>query len=145
MNNLVTIVMPIFQGKKEIVVGSKISQSESEAFQQICEIEDRSMSYILRELALRGMAQYSKDGLIKLTSDEEKIILSASAVFEGKTTMTAAGSVATPKKPAKSTRSDDEDMGLRFSGGKGKTNKENEAELNRQMDAAIEKTKKNKK
>lgn len=39
----------------------------------------------------------------------------------------------------------DEDMGLQFSGGNRRTGKQKEDELNRQMDEAIAKTKKNKK
>ena len=75
MDNLVIIVMPIFQGKKIIVVGSKISEAENAAFQEICQTEDRSMSYVLRELALRGLAQYKQDGQLKLTESEEKVFL----------------------------------------------------------------------
>lgn len=76
MSNLVNIVMPIFQGKKEVVVGSKVSQAENEAFLAICEKEDRSMSYVIRELALRGLAQYMRDGQLKLTAEDEKAISS---------------------------------------------------------------------
>lgn len=71
MNNLVNFNMPVLQGKKEVVVGSKISQREYAALQGICDKEDRSMSYVLRELAIRGFAYYLKDGNLKPTTDEE--------------------------------------------------------------------------
>jgi hypothetical protein len=74
MNNLVNFCMPVLQGKKEVVVGSKVSQSEFDVFQGICESEDRSMSYVLRELAIRGLAYYLVDGRLKTTDDEERRI-----------------------------------------------------------------------
>lgn len=71
--------MPILQGKKEIVVGAKISQAEADAFQSICDTEDRSMSYVLRQLALRGLAQYKRDGILKLTDEDENQIIANTA------------------------------------------------------------------
>ncbi len=74
MNNLLTFRVAVLQGKKVIVVGSKISQSELDAFQAICDREDRSMSYVLRELAVRGLAYYYADGQLKTTPAEDDLI-----------------------------------------------------------------------
>jgi hypothetical protein len=66
--------MPALPGKKHIVIGAKISQAEQDAFETIARNQDRSMSYVLRELAVRGMAQYFRDGHIKATADDETVI-----------------------------------------------------------------------
>lgn len=78
MDNLVNIVMPIFEGKKEVVVGSKVSQSENDELLRICQKEDRSMSYVLRELAMRGLVLYLQDNHLKTTEEE---ILTAKAIL----------------------------------------------------------------
>jgi hypothetical protein len=72
--NLVKLGMTLFEGKKVNMVGVKLSQSMEDIFQEICKELDRPMSYVVRELALRGLAQYVKDGQLKLTPDEEKAI-----------------------------------------------------------------------
>lgn len=74
MNRLVNFGMAVLQGKKEIVVGSKVSQPEFDVLQWICDLEDRSMSYVLRELAIRGLSQYFADGRLKTTDNEDKRI-----------------------------------------------------------------------
>ena len=71
MDNLVTSPMRILSGKKEIVVGCKISQKEKEILDDICAKEDRTRSYVLRELAMRGLATYSIDGRLKANTVEE--------------------------------------------------------------------------
>ncbi len=84
MDNLVKVFMPILQGKKEVVIGSKVSQAEFDALSEICGKEDRSMSYVLRELAMRGLSLYKQDGLLKLTEDEEKAITNGKPKVQNK-------------------------------------------------------------
>ena len=76
MKTLLTSRVANLQGKKEVVVGAKISQGEFDALQIICLAEDRKMSYVLRELAMRGLAQYLQDRRIRITPEEEAIIRS---------------------------------------------------------------------
>ncbi len=71
MDRLVNCGMPALQGKKEEVVGSKVSQRERAMLQEICERADRSMSYVLRELAMRGVTLYLQDGKIKADETEQ--------------------------------------------------------------------------
>lgn len=72
--NLVKLGMALFEGKKVNMVGVKLSQSMEDIFQEICKDLDRPMSYVVRELALRGLAQYIKDGQLKMTDADEKAI-----------------------------------------------------------------------
>lgn len=83
MNNLVNCPVPSIQGKKEIVVGAKVSQAVFDALQGICDREDRSMSYVLRELALRGMAAYLTDHALRLTEAETAIVERGKSLANG--------------------------------------------------------------
>lgn len=74
MKDLLTCHMSVLEGVKEVVVGSKVSRSEFDILQAICTKEDRSMSYVLRELAIRGLAYYLQDGLIKASAEEDASI-----------------------------------------------------------------------
>jgi hypothetical protein len=47
--------MPIFEGKRLEFVGVKFNEAEKTQFEKIGEDEDRAMSYVVRELALRGL------------------------------------------------------------------------------------------
>lgn len=76
MNNLsIVSYMPIFTGKRLEFVGVKLSQSEKSAFEKIASDHDRAMSYVVRELALRGLVQYLKDNKIKTTNEEVEFII----------------------------------------------------------------------
>ncbi len=66
--------MPELQGKRVEPVSAKINAKRKELLQVVCGKEDRSMSYVITELAMRGLALYKQDGLLKITEDEEKII-----------------------------------------------------------------------
>ena len=74
MEQLLTCRVPALPGKKEIVVGSKVSQAEYDLLQWICDSRDRSMSYVLRELAMRGLASYFRDANLRTTEEEDEII-----------------------------------------------------------------------
>lgn len=73
--NLVKVSMPIFEGKKVYNVGVKVNKQQQDELQRICDDLDRPMSYVVRELAMRGLALYKQDGLIKMTQAEENAIL----------------------------------------------------------------------
>jgi len=62
--------MPIFEGKRLEFVGVKFNESEKSQFEKIGEEQDRAMSYVVRELALRGLVLYLQDHRLK-TSPEE--------------------------------------------------------------------------
>ena len=66
--------MPVYEGKKTETITAKVNIEQLEAFDDIAKQTDRPRSYIVRELALRGLAQFKRDGQLKLTADEEKII-----------------------------------------------------------------------
>lgn len=66
--------MPIQEGKRVVTVTVKVNAQQREEFQAICDAEDRSMSYVVRELALRGLAQYKNDGVLRINDNEEKVI-----------------------------------------------------------------------
>jgi len=68
-----TAYMPIFEGKRLEFVGVKLNDSEKKAFGLIASDEDRAMSYVVRELALRGFVQYLKDRRVKATDEEIEI------------------------------------------------------------------------
>jgi hypothetical protein len=70
-----TSFMPIFEGKRLEFVGVKFNQAEKEYLEKIAADEDRALSYIVRELALRGLVQYLKDKNIKTTGDETQFAL----------------------------------------------------------------------
>src|SRR5688572_21006253 len=74
MKYLVNCTMPARHGRKEIVIGSKVSQAEYDALQRICAEHDRSMSYVLRELAMRGLANFFNDGRIRTDELEDKAL-----------------------------------------------------------------------
>jgi hypothetical protein len=74
METLLTCCVPNIDGTKEIVVGSKISQGLKDLFEELAKTHDRTPSYLLRELAIRGLAQYYLDGNLKASPEEEAII-----------------------------------------------------------------------
>lgn len=101
MSSLVKIVMSGLQGKKEVVVGSKVSQGEFDALSEVCEIEDRSMSYVLSNLAIRGLALYKQDGLLKITPEEERLIEGAANRLRPQQVTEATGELAGAKERGK--------------------------------------------
>ncbi len=66
--------MPNFGGKKEKVVGSKVSFATYDILEAIAQTTDRTVSYLVRELMMRGLAQFYRDGEIRLTSEDEAIL-----------------------------------------------------------------------
>lgn len=70
--------MSVYQGKKVETVTVKVNQQQLIDFKEICEKLDRPMSYVVRELALRGLVQYKQDGQLKLTAEEENFLSSLS-------------------------------------------------------------------
>lgn len=72
-NNLCNVsYMPIFEGKRLEFIGVKFNQAEKQAFERIASEEDRGVSYVVRELALRGLAHYLSDKSLKPTENEIK-------------------------------------------------------------------------
>jgi predicted transcriptional regulator len=59
------VVMPEFTGKKEIVIGTKIPETLKSRLDEIAEYEDRQISYVVRELMLRGLSLYDIDGKLR--------------------------------------------------------------------------------
>lgn len=74
MLNLIQRSMPILDGKKVENITAKVNAQQKELFQEVCNKEDRPLSYVVRELALRGIAQYKRDGKLKITSDDERVL-----------------------------------------------------------------------
>src|SRR5690349_2403590 len=62
--------MPIFEGKRLEFVGVKFNQDEKGVLEEIAKKLDRPLSYVVRELALRGFVQYLQDGNLKNTDEE---------------------------------------------------------------------------
>lgn len=51
--------------KKEIVVGLKVGASTKRSLDRIVAEHDRTISYVARELLLRGLAAYEADGILR--------------------------------------------------------------------------------
>ena len=66
--------MPIYEGKKVETLTVKVDAELRDDFNEIAQKLDRSMSYVVRELAMRGLAQYTKDKRLRLSEEEEMII-----------------------------------------------------------------------
>jgi len=63
-------MMSLFEGKRVEFIGVKFNNLERDEIEKIANTQDRSLSYIVRELALRGLIQYFRDGLIKSPDSE---------------------------------------------------------------------------
>lgn len=71
IENFATVsYMPIFEGKRLEFVGVKFNEAEKSQFEKIGEDQDRAMSYVVRELALRGLVLYLQDRNLKPTQSE---------------------------------------------------------------------------
>lgn len=60
--------MPTYQQgseKKSEMVGLKVEPDDKEQLIAVCQEEDRPLGYVARELMLRGLAAYKRDGLLK--------------------------------------------------------------------------------
>lgn len=57
-------------GKKTVTVPIKVSQDIKDELKVICGDEDRPLGYIARELMLRGLVAYRRDGSLKVTKAE---------------------------------------------------------------------------
>ena len=68
--NLLQTSMPLSDGKKVETVTVKVNAEQQNALAEICKKEDRPMSYVMRELAMRGLALYRQDGQLKLSEIE---------------------------------------------------------------------------
>jgi hypothetical protein len=51
--------------KKSEFVGLKVAGPDKATLAEICVKEDRPLGYVARELMLRGLAAYGRDGLLK--------------------------------------------------------------------------------
>lgn len=51
--------------KKDVVVGMKIGESVKRMLDRIADEQDRTISYVARELMIRGLALYHLDGNLK--------------------------------------------------------------------------------
>lgn len=69
--------VPNLAGKKVVVVGSKVSQAVADELHTISVNFDRTTSYIVRELLVRGLAQFYRDGEYRPTFQDESDILKA--------------------------------------------------------------------
>lgn len=59
------LIVADYVGKKEFVVGAKVSESLRQRLDEIAAHEDRERSYVIRELMLRGLALYEVDGELR--------------------------------------------------------------------------------
>lgn len=57
--NLLQRGMPISEGKKEENISAKVNAEQKALFEEVSRKEDRTVSYIVRELALRGQKRNS--------------------------------------------------------------------------------------
>ncbi len=67
-------IMAMSRGNRIETVSVKFSDREKLQLEEIANLHDRGVGYIVRELAFRGLALYKQDGLLKLTESEEKTI-----------------------------------------------------------------------
>ncbi len=51
--------------KKIEMIGLKVGAPDKEVLKEICEEHDRPLGYVARELMLRGLAAYRRDGKLK--------------------------------------------------------------------------------
>lgn len=68
--NVNVCVMSITSGKKEVVIGSKVSQELKDFIENLARREDRSASNIARSFLMRGLAHYYMDGHLRPTEEE---------------------------------------------------------------------------
>jgi hypothetical protein len=73
--------MSLTKGKKIQPLSVKISAEFEEVVLDFAEKHERGKSYIVRLLALRGLAQYLRDGQLKITPEDEDILNSPPAKF----------------------------------------------------------------
>jgi hypothetical protein len=62
----------IFDGKRLELIGVKFTEREKQEMEKIAAIEDRSLSYVVRELALRGYTLYLQDDEYRLSQEESE-------------------------------------------------------------------------
>ena len=72
MNTCYNPAMATDKPKKVLTVPVKVDDPTKRAFEKIGEAEDRPLGYVVRELAVRGMALYAKDGKLRDTDAEKK-------------------------------------------------------------------------
>lgn len=60
----------VFDGKRVEFVGVKFSAAEKRHLERIAVENDRPVSYVVRELALRGLVQYLQDRKLRMTNTE---------------------------------------------------------------------------
>jgi hypothetical protein len=57
-------------GKRVIPVPTKLSEEEKAAYLEVGSESDRPLGYVVRELALRGLVEFRKDGKLRAPMDE---------------------------------------------------------------------------
>jgi hypothetical protein len=67
-------------GKKEITVGMRVDDETKRLLDKIVEFEDRKIGYVSRELMLRGLDLYLKDGQLRKDSPRREAVDSPSLV-----------------------------------------------------------------
>ncbi len=70
MNTCYTLGMLLFEGKKTETITLKANRREKEIFEEIAATTDRSLSYVFRALALRGLVEYLEDARLQLTKGD---------------------------------------------------------------------------
>jgi hypothetical protein len=73
-------------GKRVITTPIKLSAEERRTYLEIAESDetDRTLSYVMRELALRGLVEYRKDGKLRASPEEISAALSSDSKSAGK-------------------------------------------------------------
>jgi superfamily II DNA helicase RecQ len=67
--------MRVYEGKKIKTITAKIDEDQLEIIDEVARRHDRSRSYVIRELLVRGLVQYKIDGNLKITGEEENLLL----------------------------------------------------------------------
>lgn len=62
--------MQLFEGKRLEFIGVKYNENEKALFEEIGKKLDRPLSYVVRELSLRGLAAYLEDNNLRMTGNE---------------------------------------------------------------------------
>ena len=57
--------MPKTKPKRIVTMGMKVSDEEKAKIKEISEEHDRPLGYVARELMLRGLAAYERDGKLR--------------------------------------------------------------------------------
>jgi hypothetical protein len=65
MNLWYNLAVPAKVEKKDEPLAMKVTESTLRTIAKIAEVEDRPIGYVARELMIRGLALYKKDGRLR--------------------------------------------------------------------------------